>query len=228
MEGSQSAGTTMRKKWKAGWACGTAICLLAIVVAGMGFPWLYLLVLIFLVLASVRAYRRRPRPKRWFVPGTIGLALVVGGIILGALFCGPDPLYVRISPVSYIETPLPEVLQDLCRHLDNRGSSVRFVLRGEELKGKTTSFRTRRKMKLREVLEKLTERAGCSFHYGVCGTGGGLLGPITISSANGGPRNDEVELWIEHDRIVEYGGGSNEDCQAEAEETEKSAGEESE
>ncbi len=220
MRGEETVAA-VRKKGKVGWWIG--LTLLVIVACGqMVTTWkmvvvVYVLYLLLLVAISVVRYFTRPRPKRWFVPGTISLVAVSAGTVLGLLSSGPsDPLYTAIPPVRYDDASLAAILQDLCRQLEVQGSRARFVLRGKELQDKTVTFRTQRKMRLKQVLEELTDEVGCYFRYGTCGTGGGLLGPIIVYREKEKADKD-TELWIDADTVAELGGEEDNRFQDEGE-----------
>lgn len=212
-------------KTKSGTGLGIASCLLALVGGGIFlFRWFFWFVAILLGLVSLRAAGRRPRRKGWFLWGTLGIALAAAGILYAAIADYPSVLRMTIPPVNHLERPLPEVLQDFCRHVHNQGRCVSFALHEGDLKVQRTTFRTMGPMSLRQALRKLTRSAGCSFSYRRCGTCGAIVPWIAIWKHHRARQEGESRLVIRHDEIRTYGGWEDEGSESEGERTESSVG----
>lgn len=147
---------------------------------------------------------RKPRRNRWFLQGTIGISLALGGIVFFYDQTYPSVFKTRIPPVNYVDVPLPEILQDFCRHAHEQQHSVRFAMYERELRDQKVTLRTSREMGLKRALRKLTEAAECSFDYGVCPVGSVvILGHIRVFRKDEFAQNGEFELTVEYDRILQ-------------------------
>ncbi len=172
--------------------------------AGVLFCYVFWAIAIPLGCASLVLGRERPRRKRWFLRGTIGISLALGGMVFFYDQTYPSVLKTKIPPVTYVDAPLPEILKDFCQHAHEQQHSVSFAMYERELRDQMVTLRTSREMGLKGALRKLTEAAECSFDYGVCPVGSVvILGHIWIFRKDEFPQNREFELTVEYDRILE-------------------------
>jgi hypothetical protein len=152
---------------------------------------------LFFGLLSLVTASRKPRQKRWFVPGTIGVVLPALAIIFLGPSTYPSQMRVKIPQVNYVDGPLTQILQDFCKQAEKQKHPVSFALHEEELRDQKVTFRTTRPMRLKKALLKLTKAARCSFRYGICAVGNAvILGPIRIFRDHAFKESGEGQLLL--------------------------------
>lgn len=176
--------------------------------------------LLLVVMASVRRYRRRPRPRTWFAPGVIGLLLVAECAALSIVTRDRNHvLSIRIPPLTYEESPVSEVLLDIAQHVHSRGRDVDFFLYGEALKATPVSLRTQKKTTLKRLLEGLADHVGCSFRCLTHCTGG----LVFVYRGDREQRRGKLQMVITPSGVEYLGGRDGQEDQITQEATEEAS-----
>jgi len=207
MDDKEEAEGGLKRTHKRGRVAGVASCVFAVLAGCTLFlRWLFIFVAVLLAIASLGAAAQPPKRKGWFLWGTLGVFLAAAAGTYSTFLDYPSVLRTTISPVSCVQMPLPEILQDLCRRVHERGRYISFAVHEADLKVEKVTFRITDATTLREALRRLRRSAACSFRYRRCGTCGAIVPWITVFREHRAPRAGEEILLISHDRMRECEG----------------------
>lgn len=187
--------------------------LLAVTLAGafQGFfvsQWLYVRFLcccaICWAIFSIAFTLVRHKPKSRLIAPILLMAVALFGLIMSPKgLKGPSTFRTQIGPMNYENAPLAQVLQDFARQADSQRSYARFDINDKKMAEAKVTLRTESALPFKQALTLVLEPIGCEFWYGLCGTCGGIIGPIQIYKKGQEPFRGAIgdHVYVDKTRI---------------------------
>jgi len=150
------------------------------------------------------------KQRAWVVKRVVALALASTGLLATYIITRPPsepPVFrVQIRPMDYDNVPLSRALVDLARQVDAQRRFVCFVIYDETVADRNVTLQTDSNLDFRSALTSVVDSADCDFHYGICGTCGGIIGGINIVPKGEDVSYEGFEMFIDKDGIQTRGG----------------------